>query len=137
MASLSQAHTGPYNGVDVLGDHVEEFREVCYQDVHYPVLKLGEVQLHVHHADHLLERHSSHASYEARAPQGPLVYSCHWGVEVRGLLLRDVGGDGYALEVRLLDALVWEQGDPSTPTVRHTGGLRMAAHRVTCSASVR
>ena len=76
VASLSQAHSAPQDGVDVLGDHFEKFRKAYYQDVHYLMLKLGEVQLHVHRADHLLEGHSPHASYEARAPQGPLVYSC-------------------------------------------------------------
>ena len=55
MASLSRAHTGSHNAVDVLGNHVEEFREVSYHDVHYQALKLGKVQLHVHRADHLLE----------------------------------------------------------------------------------
>ena len=107
MASLSQAQMAPHDGVDALGDHVEEFRELSYQDFQYPVLNLGEVQLHVHRAHHLLEGHSSHASYKARAPQGPLIYSCRQGVEGRGQQLLDVGGDGYALEIRLLDGLVW------------------------------
>ena len=85
MANLSRAYTGPQDGVDVLGDHVEEFHEVCDEDVYHSVLMLGEVQLHVHRVDHLLEGHASHASYKARAPQGPLVYSCCQGVESRRL----------------------------------------------------
>ena len=93
------------------------------------MLKLGEVQLHVHCADHLLEGHSSHGSHEARAPQGPLVYSSCHGVEGHGLQLRDVGGDGYGLQVCLLDGRVrvfQEQGDPSPPAYR--AAKRGAAH---------
>ena len=59
VVSLSQAHSGPHNGVDVLGDHVEELGEVGDEDVHHSVLKPGEVQLHVHCADHFLEGHPS------------------------------------------------------------------------------
>ena len=69
VVNLSQAHLGPQNGVDVLDDPVEEFGKVDDEDVHHSVLKLGKVQLHVHRADHSLEAHPSHASYEARAPR--------------------------------------------------------------------
>ena len=41
MASLPKAHAGSHDGVDVLGDHVEELREVNDEDVHRPVLKLA------------------------------------------------------------------------------------------------
>ena len=54
MVSLSQAHSGPHEGSDVLGDHVEKLGEVGDEDAHHPVLKPGEVQLHVHRADHFL-----------------------------------------------------------------------------------
>ena len=68
MVCLPHAHPGPHYRVDVLGDHVEEFREICDQDVHYSVLKSGQVQLHVHRADHLLQGHSPHAPHEAGPP---------------------------------------------------------------------
>ena len=87
MASLSQAHLGPHDGVDVLGDHVEEFGEVGDEHIYHLVLKRGDVQLHVHCADHDLEGHPSHASYEARAPKSPPVYSYRPGVESCGLQL--------------------------------------------------
>ena len=89
----------------------------------------GEVQLHVHRADHFVEGHSPHTSYEARAPWGPLVYGCRQGVESRGLQLGDVGGDGDAPEFRLPDGLVGvleEQGDPTTPA--HRAAYLGAAH---------
>ena len=60
-------------------------------------------------------RRTLNTSYEARAPRGPLIYGCRQCVESRGLQLGDVGGDGDAPEVRLLDRLVGvleEQGDP-------------------------
>ena len=89
-----------------MGDHLEELGEIRDQDVHYPVLKRGQVRLHVHRADHLLEGSSPHAPYEAGAPQGPLIDGCRHSVEGRGLELGDVGGDGYPPEIRLLDWLV-------------------------------
>ena len=45
---------GSYDGEDVLGDDVKKLCEFGDQDVHRPALKPGEVQLHVHRADHLL-----------------------------------------------------------------------------------
>ena len=87
VVSLSKAHSGPHDGVDVLGDHVEEVGQVGDVDIHHSVQKLGEVQLHVHRADYFLQGHASHSSQEARAPQSPLVYSCCQGVECRGLQL--------------------------------------------------
>ena len=83
----------------------------------------------MHRAGNFLEGHSPHASHEARAPKGPLVNSRCQGVESHGLQLSDVGGNGDALEVCLLDGLVRlfkEQGDPSTPA--HRAAYWGAAH---------
>ena len=63
VVGLSQAHPGSHYRVNVLRDHVEEFREIRDQDVHYPVLKPGQVQLHVHRADDLLEGYPPHAPH--------------------------------------------------------------------------
>ena len=87
MASLFQADAGSHDGVGVVGDQVEEFREVCDQDVHRSALKSDEVQLHVHRAHHFLEGHSSHTPYEARGPKGALVDGRRQGVESRWLQL--------------------------------------------------
>ena len=69
MVSLSKAHPGPHDGVDILGDHIKELGEVGDEDVHNSVLKSGEVQLHVHRADHFLEGYPSYASHEAGPPR--------------------------------------------------------------------
>ena len=54
VAGLLQAHMGSHDGVGVLGDDVEKFREVGDQHIHNPALKPGKVHLHAHRADHLL-----------------------------------------------------------------------------------
>ena len=70
------------------------------------MVKSGQVQLHVHRADYLLEGYPPHAPHKAGPPQGPLVDGCRHGIEGRGLEFGDVGRDGYPPEVRLLDRLV-------------------------------
>ena len=87
------------------------------------------VQLHVHYAHHLLERHPPHAPYEAGTPQGPPIDGRRHGVESRGLQLRYVGGDSYPPEVCLPDWLVRvfeEQGNPPPPA--HSAADRGATH---------
>ena len=116
VASPPRPHGLPRWG-GVLGDHIEEFREVSDQDVHRQAINSGKVRLHVHSADDALKGHSPHTSYKARSPR-PRSYmvvatESHW------LHLGDVGGDGDAPEVRLRDTMarvLEEQGDPTTPT---------------------
>ena len=96
------------------------------------MLKSGQVQLHVHRADYLLEGYPPHAPHEAGAPKGPLVDGRRHGIEGRGLEFGDVGGDGYPPEVCLLDRLVrvfQEQGNPPPPAHRaaHWGGAHHGA----------
>ena len=114
MACVTQAHSGPHNRLDILGDDVKELGEVGDQDVHHPMLERGQAQLHVRTTswrDTLLM-----TPPEARATKGPLVYICRQGIEGRRLQLGDVGGDGGTPEVCLLNRLVWvfeEQRDPA------------------------
>ena len=98
VASLSHTQIGSHDGVDILGDNGKQFGEVGDHDVHHPTLKPGEVHLHVHPADHLLEGHSSHTSNEAPAPKGPFVDCCRQRIKSRGLQLGGMGGDGATLK---------------------------------------